>query len=40
MSNQITKPLVPADCDLRDFLYMPLDAHRLLTSETLVLGNG
>lgn len=31
-------PLVPADCDLRDFAFMPLDVRRLLTSETWVLG--
>ena len=27
-------PLVPAEVDLRDFGYMPLDVRRLLTSET------
>lgn len=32
--------LVPADVDLRDFAFMPLDVHRLLTSETWVLGSG
>lgn len=32
--------LVPADVDLKDFAFMPLDVHRLLTSETWVLGNG
>ena len=30
----MTAPLVPADVDLRDFPYMPLDVRRLLTSET------
>lgn len=28
-----TPPLVPADCDLRDFDFMPLDVRRLLRSE-------
>lgn len=32
MSDQT--PLVPADVDLRDFPFMPLDIKRLLTSET------
>ena len=31
-------PLTPADCDLRDFQFMPLEVHRLLTSETWLLG--
>jgi len=31
-------PLVPAEVDLRDFAFMPLDVRRLLTSETWVLG--
>lgn len=33
-------PLTPADCDLRDFAYMPVDVRRLLSSETWILGNG
>lgn len=33
-------PLVPAECDLRDFAFMPLDVQRLLTSETWILGSG
>src|SRR6185312_5576397 len=33
-------PLVPDNVDLRDFAFMPLDARRLLTSETWVLGTG
>lgn len=33
-------PLVPADVDLRDFAFMPLDVNRLLTSETWLLGSG
>ncbi len=36
----MTEPLVPAECDLRDFPYMPVDVQRLLTSETWVLGKG
>lgn len=30
----MTAPLVPAEVDLRDFSFMPLDVRRLLTSET------
>lgn len=33
-------PLVPAEVDLRDFKFMPLDVGRMLTSETWLLGNG
>jgi hypothetical protein len=36
----MTSPLVPAECDLRDFPYLPVDVQRLLTSETWVLGKG
>ena len=39
MSNH-PAPLTPADCDLRDFQFMPVDVHRLLTSETWILGTG
>jgi len=39
MSN-LPVPLTPADCDLRDFQFMPVDVHRLLTSETWILGTG
>ena len=35
----MTAPLTPADCDLRDFAFMPLDVHRLLSSETWILGS-
>lgn len=35
---QVSAPLVPADCDLQDFPYMPVDVDRLLKSETWVLG--
>lgn len=31
-------PLVPADVDLRNFAFMPLEGRRLLTSETWILG--
>lgn len=33
-----TPPLTPAECDLRDYPWMPLDCTRLLTSETWMLG--
>jgi hypothetical protein len=36
----LPEPLTPANCDLRDFQFMPLDVKRLLTSETWVLGTG
>lgn len=35
----MTQPLTPADCDLRDYVWMPLDCNRLLTSETWILGS-
>lgn len=35
----MTQPMTPSDCDLRDYVWMPLDCNRLLTSETWVLGN-
>jgi len=35
----MTEPLTPADCDLRDYVWMPLDCNRLMTSETWVLGS-
>lgn len=35
----MTEPMTPQDCDLRDFVWMPLDCNRLLTSETWVLGS-
>jgi hypothetical protein len=38
--SDLPQPLTPADCDLRDFQFMPLDVSRLLTSETWVLGTG
>lgn len=33
-------PLTPADCDLRDFAFQPVDVRRLLTSETWIMGTG
>jgi uncharacterized protein YdaU (DUF1376 family) len=33
-------PLVPANVDLRDFGYMPVDIRRLLTSETWLTATG
>jgi hypothetical protein len=38
--NELPNPLTPADCNLRDFGFMPLDVKRLLTSETWILGTG
>lgn len=32
--SDLPEPLVPADCDLRNFPFMPLDVRRLLSSET------
>ena len=34
MTEQLPDPLVPAEVDLRDFGFMPLDVQRLVTSET------
>lgn len=36
----MTAPLTPADCDLRDFAYMPLDAARMLDSDLYALSTG
>lgn len=36
----MTEPLTPADCDLRDFAFMPLDAARLLDSDLFALSTG
>ncbi|WP_208446782.1 DUF1376 domain-containing protein [Burkholderia ambifaria] len=38
--NDLPNPLTPADCNLRDFPFMPLEVKRLLTSETWILGSG
>ena len=32
-ANDLPEPLAPADCDLRDFPFMPLDIQRLFNSE-------
>lgn len=37
MSDTLPEPLVPADVDLRDFPFMPLDVTRLLDSEIMAL---
>lgn len=34
------EPMTPADCDLRDFTWMPLDVVRLLDSEMFALSTG
>jgi len=34
MTNELPNPLVPAEVDLRDFAFMPLDVSRLLRSRT------
>jgi hypothetical protein len=34
MTAELPEPLTPIDCDLRDFLRMPLEVGRLLTSTT------
>lgn len=39
MTEQLPAPPVPAECDLRDFAFMPLEVRRLLTSETWLLGS-
>lgn len=36
----LPQPLTPADCNLRDFQFMQVDVHRVLTSDTWVLGTG
>jgi Protein of unknown function (DUF1376) len=36
----LTDPLVPADTDLRDFQYMPLDVVRLVDSDLAALATG
>ncbi|HIH2617896.1 TPA: DUF1376 domain-containing protein [Burkholderia cenocepacia] len=38
--NDLPNPLTPADCNLRDFPFMPLEVKRMLTSETWILGTG
>jgi len=36
----VPTPLTPADCDLRDFQFMPLDVVRLRDSDIAVLVSG
>ncbi|CAH0447279.1 hypothetical protein LMG10661_03345 [Ralstonia syzygii subsp. syzygii] len=38
--SELPSPLTPADCDLREFHFMPLEVKRLLSSETWILGTG
>ena len=38
--NHKPMPLTPADCDLRDFAFQPVEVRRLLTSETWIMGTG
>lgn len=40
MSADLPPPLVPAEVNLTDFAFMPLEVRRLLTSDTWVLGSG
>jgi hypothetical protein len=40
MTDQLPDPLVPAEVDLSDFPFMPVDTDRLIKSETWVLGTG
>lgn len=40
MDAEAPQPLTPADCDLREYPFMPLEVKRLLTSETWILGTG
>lgn len=37
--HSLPDPLVPADCDLRDFQFMPMDIMRLFNSEFHALSN-
>jgi hypothetical protein len=39
-AQDLPQPLTPADCELREFPFMPLEVKRLLTSETWILGTG
>ncbi|MBY4833673.1 hypothetical protein [Burkholderia dolosa] len=38
--DKLSKPLAPAECNLRDFAVVPLAVTRTLTSETRILGTG
>lgn len=37
---EVSQPLTPADCDLRDFQFMPLDVVRLRDSDIAVMVSG
>lgn len=37
---ELPTPLTPADCDLRDFMFMPLDVLRLRDSDIAVISSG
>lgn len=37
--SELPAPLVPADCDLRDFLFTPVEFQRLFSSETWLMCN-
>jgi len=37
---EFPNPLTPADCDLRDFIFMPLDVLRLRDSDITVISSG
>lgn len=38
--SDLPEPMVPAECDLRDFPFMPLDCARLLDSDLFALARG
>lgn len=38
--SELLPPLVPAEVDLRDFEFQPMQVQRILTSETWILGSG
>jgi len=40
MTIELPNPLTPADCDLRDFMFMPLDVLRLRDSDIAVISSG
>lgn len=40
MTDQLSEPLVPAEVDLRDFGFMPLDVLRLRDSDLMALATG
>ena len=40
MNSDLPEPLTPADCDLRDFTFMPLDVVRLRDSDIAAVSSG